>query len=309
MTAESSSPTGHEFSEEAVFFGHGNALFGILNTSSGEPAPTGVILSLTPDMSESPVSARLARSLAGRGFVTLRFDQTGHGESGEGRNQTGRNGADDFLDAARFLEARSVNSVILIGAVSGARAALAAAVGLPYVEGLACAVLPVVDTARKVAESVGLREYLRRALGPDAIRKLADPERRRRYFGLARAKVRSLTRRPPRPSNRETVADPDPSADHNPDWRSTADPRVLDHLSSVIDRGVPTLLVNGSNDPQDRHLRRLFRGSQASPPAAGGNQPDLVTVDHIALKGFRSVAAQDQFIDVILEWIGSDRRD
>ena len=291
----------HELSEEAVFFGN---LFGILSTPSGKPQSTGVILSLTPDMSSSPVSAWLARVLADQGYVTLRFDVMGHGESAEPTKEAVRQHADDFIEAARFLETRSVNSVVLIGAASGARAALAAATELPRVEGLICVVLPVVDTARKVAESVGLREYFRKAIRPSAIRKLADPERRQRYFGLAKAKARSLTRRPPKRPAVETVAEGSETEEESVvDWISTADPAVLGYLSSVIARGVPTLLLNGSDDAQDRDLNRLFSGGQAS--LRTGDRLELVTIDHVGLNGFPSVAAQDQFIEAVATWIGN----
>jgi hypothetical protein len=77
---------------------------------------------------------------------------------------------------------------------------------------------------------------------------------------------------------------------------------VLAQLESLIERGVPLLMVGGAEDTDERRMRRLFARRF---PDLAATSFEMTSVAVRTLKGFRSVPAQGQFIDVVDRWIQS----
>jgi hypothetical protein len=77
-------------------------------------------------------------------------------------------------------------------------------------------------------------------------------------------------------------------------------PTVISQLQEVIERGVPTLVVSGAADTDQARIRRLFSDGL---PALDRASFQMATVPSRTLKGFRSVPAQEQFVDVVGRWI------
>ena len=80
-----------------------------------------------------------------------------------------------------------------------------------------------------------------------------------------------------------------------------ATPTVISQLQDVIERGVPTLMVSGAADTDQARVRRLF-GDMV--PPLDRTLFQMTTVSATTLKGFKSVPAQEQFVDVVERWIG-----
>lgn len=119
--------------EEAVLFGEVQSLVGIVTdpvTRDGSPHRPAVIL-LNPGIvhrvAPGRVYVRMARALAAMGFVVLRFDFSGIGDSPV-RHDTlpfDKSAVRETQDAMHFLKAaRGVDRFILLGGCSGARVSL-----------------------------------------------------------------------------------------------------------------------------------------------------------------------------------------
>jgi len=119
--------------EEAVLFGETKSLVGILTDppmSNGNRAKPAVIL-LNPGIvhrvAPGRIYVRMARALAAMGFVVLRFDFSGIGDSAVRYDNLpfDKSAVKETQDAMRFLEAaRGVSRFILLGGCSGARISL-----------------------------------------------------------------------------------------------------------------------------------------------------------------------------------------
>ncbi|HEY6628235.1 MAG TPA: hypothetical protein VI193_04585 [Acidimicrobiia bacterium] len=79
-----------------------------------------------------------------------------------------------------------------------------------------------------------------------------------------------------------------------------ATPTVISQLQDVIERGVPTLVVSGAADTDQARIRRLFGDRE---PPLDRTSLQMATVPSRTLKGFRSVPAQEEFVDVVVRWI------
>lgn len=79
-----------------------------------------------------------------------------------------------------------------------------------------------------------------------------------------------------------------------------ATPTVISQLQDVIERRVPTLMVSGAADTDQARIRRLL-GDRL--PPLDRTSLKMATVAARTLKGFRSIPAQEQFVDVVGGWI------
>lgn len=131
--------------EEAVFFGEARSLIGVVtdpSTRNGSPPKTAVIL-LNPGIVHRVAPGRMyvkmARALAAMGFVVLRFDFSGIGDSPARHDHLpfDKSAVRETQDAMHFLETtRSVRRFILLGGCSGARISLQTACCDPRVVGV-----------------------------------------------------------------------------------------------------------------------------------------------------------------------------
>lgn len=119
--------------EEAILFGETKSLIGIVTdppTRDGTLSKTAVIL-LNPGIVHRVAPARIyvkmARVLAGMGFVVLRFDFSGIGDSPARYDHLpfDKSAVRETQDAIHFLHiTRGIDRFILLGGCSGARVAL-----------------------------------------------------------------------------------------------------------------------------------------------------------------------------------------
>src|SRR6266699_5140047 len=119
--------------EEAVLFGEVKSLMGILTDPpmrNGNHAKPAVIL-LNPGIvhrvAPGRIYVRMARALAAMGFVVLRFDFSGIGDSAVRYDHLpfDKSAVRETQDAMHFLQAKKgIERFILLGGCSGARVAL-----------------------------------------------------------------------------------------------------------------------------------------------------------------------------------------
>ncbi|MDE2362168.1 MAG: alpha/beta fold hydrolase [Hyphomicrobiales bacterium] len=131
--------------EEAVRFGEGERLFGVLcrPRAAAEGAPVAIMISVGRNVHTGwrRMPVENARSLAARGIASLRFDIGGIGESASREGQPSQMLYSDWppLDlgeAFDFLEARRFGPITLVGICSGAYIGLQTAVADARVRGL-----------------------------------------------------------------------------------------------------------------------------------------------------------------------------
>lgn len=115
--------------EEAVTFGSGRSLIGVVTDPPAEttnPLRHGVVLlnpGLVHRVGPGRIYVKIARALAARGFVVLRFDFSGIGDSGvrHDRLPFEKSAVDETREAIDFLRrARGIEHVSLLGGCSGA---------------------------------------------------------------------------------------------------------------------------------------------------------------------------------------------
>jgi hypothetical protein len=75
---------------------------------------------------------------------------------------------------------------------------------------------------------------------------------------------------------------------------------VATQLHRLIESGVPILMVSGAEDTDDVRMRRLL---DSRSPDLGRTTFEMTSVAARTLKGFRSVPAQMQFVEVVAAWI------
>jgi dienelactone hydrolase len=136
--------------ERVLTFGRDNSLVGILSEPSGErvsDAPAVITWNVGLNHRAGPyrIYVDLARRLADKGFTTLRFDASGHGDSDFGREEESsdsRRAMTDVQTAMRALrEQRGFRRFVLVGFCSSVDAAHALGAedesvsGVVYLEG------------------------------------------------------------------------------------------------------------------------------------------------------------------------------
>jgi pimeloyl-ACP methyl ester carboxylesterase len=130
--------------EEAVLFGETKSLVGILTDppmrNGNHPNPAVILLNpgIVHRVAPGRIYVRMARALAAMGFVVLRFDFSGIGDSAVRYDNLpfDKSAVRETQDAMHFLEAtRGVGRFILLGGCSGARISLHTACRDPRVVG------------------------------------------------------------------------------------------------------------------------------------------------------------------------------
>jgi pimeloyl-ACP methyl ester carboxylesterase len=287
--------------ETPIFFpGGSETLFGIM-TRPGAPNGTGfLILSggatpITPNRNR--LSVRLCRQLAGNGFLCLRFDYHGAGES------TGAVEAldlaephlDDTLAAVEMLRQAGASRIVVAGSCFGSRNALAVSRLVPELTGVVLLAMPLRDNERgSVATIAGASlttgQSLRRAMSLRTIKNLFDRRRRRVYVRFLRERIASFR-------------DPSRGATHGAPataGNEVTSSLVLRSLEELRGRGVSTLVVYGTEDEyfgdfthdRDGRLGRILEADNFD-----------VRILPAKVHGFPQLAIQTELIEMVSDWL------
>jgi uncharacterized OsmC-like protein/alpha/beta superfamily hydrolase len=178
----------------------GERLAGLLQLPAEEPAAYALFAHCFTCGKDVKAAAQLARSLAGLGIATLRFDFTGLGASGgEFARSTFTSNVADLVAAADALRRLHAAPKILIGHSLGGAAILAAAERVPeaaavatiaapfdtrHALGLFQAALPELETEGRAEVTIGGRTF---EVARDLVRDLAGQDQERRIKALGRA--------------------------------------------------------------------------------------------------------------------------
>jgi dienelactone hydrolase len=288
--------------ESPLFFEvGGDHCFGVL-THPERPNGLGVMIiqggdTVNVSMQRNRLAVRMARQLAERGHLVLRFDYHGLGES------TGQIGelkltepfSEDALAAAEELRKAGAGRIVMVGACFSARTALAAGPEIPDLAAVVASTPPIAAygrsdaVAERMARDQNLADYASVAFRAKTVKALFDPTRRGLYLKFARSKFRQIARRVTGGEKGES--------------RWWVSPEFLAQLENLARRKVPVLLSYGYDDPllrefdraRDGRLGRIISMSEGTTQV----QRDLPGVIH----GFPSIPGQEAFLTSTIDWI------
>lgn len=288
--------------EHPVFFtADGAEVFGVV-TRPKEHNGVGVMIiqggdTVNVSMQRNRLAVRMARLLADRGYVVLRFDYHGLGESTGviGELKLTEPFTEDALAAAEVLRSEGARHLVLVGACFSARTALSAAPDIPDLAGVLASTPPIAGygrsdaAAERMARDRPVSDYAALALRGKTLKAVFDPTRRALYLKFAKSKVRQIVRR-------FTGGD----RGENRWWVS---PAFLGPLQDLAERRVPTLIAYGHQDPllrefdraRDGRMGRIIGSSQGSVEVVR-DLPDMI-------HGFPTIAGQEAFLARGIAWI------
>lgn len=292
--------------ETPAFFPAGdNVLFGIL-TQPVSPNGNRAVVVLSgggspTSLSRNRLSTRMCRLLSADGYMAMRFDYHGVGESsGEvGQFHLATPFSDDLVAVTEWLKTNDAHDFVLLGSCFGARSALA---GSPFIPELAAVVLicpPVRDfamgerTSTRLARELRLTDYVKRALHPRVLRKLFDRESRKTYKRIARAKFQTISSRV---MGKDSFRRRDTPADS---WLSDT---FVRRLSDLAERDVPVLFLYGRGDEFFEEFEEARSGRLGAVIDKGRHLIDIQTIEG-RLHGFLSLDVQDKVLQIIGDWL------
>jgi putative redox protein len=272
------------FREELVFFPCGEvSLAGVL---ARPERPNGQAILIPwgggsfPSSARNRVRARLARTLAERGFHTFRFDNIGVGES-EGEYKTpdlSKSNRAEIVAASAFLKSLGLTRHLVIAHCFGGWSTLLAAPELEGLEGVVLLNSPVGRDHLQVRAGDGDLRWWMSKLRRVRWRHLVQASRRIRYRKALVAKASALV---------------------GARGRSAA--KFSDAVGYLIDRQIPLLLLYGTDDSRADLELELKRGLRSRLEAAGRSTL-LVTVPE-PLEGFATLTAQKLLFDTVVPWL------
>lgn len=276
--------TGSAFGEELVFFPCGDiSLAGILATPA-HPNGQAVVIpwggGSFPSSARNRVRARLARTLAERGFHTFRFDNIGVGES-EGQYKTpelAKPNVAEILAACAYVKSRGLERQVVIAHCFGGWSTLLAAREIDGLEGLVVLNSPIARDHQQVRAGDGDLRWWMSKLRKVKWSDLMHANRRARYRKALVAKASALV-----------------------GWRGASAARFSDAVGYLVDRQIPLLLLYGTDDSRSDLEMELERGLRIRLGGAGPSTR-LVTVPE-RLEGFASLSAQRLLIEIVVPWL------
>jgi pimeloyl-ACP methyl ester carboxylesterase len=287
--------------ERAVFFpSDGNTLFGVLTGPEGPGNGVGVLLiqggdTVNVSLHRNRLAVRLARNLAADGYTSLRFDYHGLGESSGdiGALHLHNPFTEDAEAAAGVMHDLGIDDLVLVGACFSARTALSAAPSIRGVRAVVMATPPVGGYGREDAMAERLSrewswsDYVRRAARLETLTNLARPSHRQAYTRFARFKLRGAGRRTK-------------GGDPTQRWVS---PKLLAPLETMVERGIPVLVVYGDKDPLLGEWERAKAGRLGTILQSAGDLVEVVDDLPGVVHGFLGLDVQDRFLALAVDWI------
>ena len=241
---------------------------------------------------------RTARRLAADGFLVVRFDSHGAGESFgtiERFELDAREPfVDDLLAIYRWLEEQGVERFAFVGRCGSARTALAAASRCPKLEAMVLLLMvlgnnvkgeEVVSNARRLT----LGRFLRKSLQWRILRRLADPRWRRIYWRAARAKARSV---------RSQMI-------HSAHDTGDISPQVLQQFAAAASTHLSMLALWGDRSRDYPEFQAASETLLA--PLLTGESPALEVhvLPGVGERGLGDLGFQTALIDTMAEWLAA----
>ncbi len=283
--------------ERALLFGETKSLTGVITEPALPPDPAlpavlfldaGVLHHVGPNR----VHVRLARELAREGFLCMRFDFSGLGDSRPRRDAVpfAESAVAETRKAMDVLAARGARSFLLFGICSGADAALRVALQDPRVAGAA-----LVEPYLVAGPGYLLYAYRRKLLNPLSWVRLLRG-RSELWDALA-------ARRPPHgepvPGSGAPEAPVAAPADEEVPLILPSRAEIARQVRSLADRGVGLCFVYAREGPAYHNwlvlLRREVRGALARGTA---RVVAIARTDHV----FTPRAAQDRLVAAVRDW-------
>jgi hypothetical protein len=284
--------------ERALLFGEAKSLTGVITEPASPPDPArpavvfldaGVLHHVGPNR----VHVRLARELAGDGFVCMRFDFSGLGDSRPRRDAVpfAESVVAETRKAMDVLAARGARTFLLFGICSGADAALRVALLDPRVAGAA-----LVEPYLVAGPGYLVYAYRRKLLNPLSWLRLL---RGRSELWAALSARRPARQDPPSPAPPEPEGRArGPAAEEVP-LILPSRPEVARQVRALAERGVELCFVYAREGPAYHNwlvlFRREVRGAIARRTA---RVVSIARTDHV----FTPRAAQDRLVDAVRGW-------
>lgn len=280
----------------------GEQLLAVVTPATAADARGGALLSWGAGGTVSAIGRNrmlvtMAERLADRGYTSLRLDFHGVGES-TGASEAlrlDRPYVADALAGIDALRAEGAQRLLLLGTCFGARTVLASAAHVRDLDGVVLFPPPVREFGQ--GQQYGSRPvswFVRRALTREGVLGLFDAERRRRYVRIVQKKVRYLR-------DRENRA-PAPGAvtGRRTAWVSDT---FLAQLTDLVDRGVPTLIVYGSDDGFYHEFTEGLDGPLGALLDRAGDLVEVVVLDGHKVHGAHRLETQDLVMESLERWL------
>ena len=283
--------------ERALLFGEAKSLTGVITEPASPPdlaRPAVVFLDagVLHHVGPNRVHVRLARELAREGFLCMRFDFSGLGDSRPRRDAVpfAESVVAETRQAMDVLAGRGARSFLLFGICSGADAALRVALSDPRVAGAA-----LVEPYLVAGPGYLLYAYRRKLLNPLSWLRLL---RGRSELWAALAARRAPPGEPATQPDGPEGAAPASAADEVP-LILPSRPEIARQVRSLADRGVGLCFVYAREGPAYHNwlvlLRREVRGALARGTA---RVVAIAQTDHV----FTPRAAQDRLVAAVRDW-------
>jgi pimeloyl-ACP methyl ester carboxylesterase len=275
--------------QEAVLFGDGRSLSGVLTYPDkllqGAPAVVFLTAGVIHRVGPNRLYARLCQELAGQGFLTLRFDFSGIGDSAPRADHLpfARSALLESQAAMDFITATTgVRRFVMAGLCSGAFAAVKTALHDPRVHGAI-----VINT--QTLQDEDQNEFQTYAYQRSVVRHMMNPRTWLKVFaGTAhfRGKLQILAAQLAALFRRRRLAQSAQS--------------IVEQLRTLAGRGVTLLFVYSKGDPGLEYFRLLGEQEIERLRQTGRLQVQVIAgTDHI----FAPPEAREQLRRVCGEWL------
>ena len=286
--------------ERALLFGEAKSLTAVITEppsalDPGRPAVVFLDAGVLHHVGPNRVHVRLARELAQDGFVSIRFDFSGLGDSRPRRDAApfAESAVAEARQAMDVLAARGARSFLLFGICSGADAALRVALQDARVAGAA-----LVEPYLVEGPGYTLYAYRRKILNPLSWWRLLSG--RSEILAALPARGRSRSGSAPASAAPEAGApDPEPAVADDAPLILPSRREIARQVRALVEKEVDLCFVYAREGPAYHNWLVLLR-REVRPALARGRARviALPRTDHV----FTPRAAQDQLVAAVRSW-------